>query len=67
MFTVSHRNAALTIQKFNSISNVWEHFARINVKNKLHDMSFDIVWDEHFIFMIGGFSYKMIAFVRTVS
>lgn len=66
LFAVSVRNSTLTVEKYNMILKVWKHICNIDFRSKRDNSKYKLVWDENFVFCIGG-SMRKKTFIRTVS
>lgn len=67
LFAVSGQNSTVTIEKFNANSKTWRKFCEINVQSPEYESNLMLVWNEYFMFCIGGRSTGRYTFVRAVS
>lgn len=63
LFAVSGQKNTLTIEKFNMFSKTWENLTKINILANVRQL----VWDEHRMFCIDGYSSQNYTFVGKVS
>lgn len=67
LFAASVQGDTINIEKYNMISNNWDPFRKINISKTQRQQIFQLVWDENFIFTVGGYSSRSCTFVQRAS